>query len=131
MPKALVWDCSGSAGLRRQFLLHATPSLPAPGRATVMCMRPALLGDEPQSMEAEKTNSKRKLRPLRQPQGKLGVQVSGKRGQSSKIQKKRKLKRLEKVMIMRPCPQQLHDKPLCWDPTCKRLCPRRCRITRS
>ncbi len=45
-------------------------------------------------MEAEATNAKPKIK---QPKGpKLGVQV-GKRGQATKNQRKRKLKKLEKV----------------------------------
>lgn len=52
-------------------------------------------GQEPgQAMEAEATNAKPKIKQLTG--SKLGVQV-GKRGQATKNQRKRKLKKLEKV----------------------------------
>lgn len=53
-----------------------------------------LAGEAPQAMEAEATKARPKLK---QPQGaKLGIKV-GKRGQATKVQRKRKLKKLERV----------------------------------
>jgi hypothetical protein len=54
-----------------------------------------LAGEAPLAMEAEAT--KAKPAKLKQPQGaKLGIKV-GKRGQATKVQRKRKLKKLERV----------------------------------
>lgn len=65
-------------------------------------------------MEAEATESQPKLR---QPQGaKLGIKV-GKRGQSTKIQRKRKLKKLERVrFVLNGC--TLTDSSWLYSPKC-------------